>query len=143
MVVWKPRRPHSTKNIDKMEAEVGDYENVFRLGSEFLEPEEVGEGWMTERCPDMDMDFFFPGKPLGEDICHYRLVGTNGRSMGIFFRSKTGPKREPCPLSNKFDPKDVPRNISSGCFQLVFGNFQLEFGGGYRFEFSRAMAPGK
>lgn len=36
-----------------MEAEVGDYENVverlvFRLGSEFLELEEVDEEWIPE-----------------------------------------------------------------------------------------------
>lgn len=42
-----------TKDICKMEAEVGDYENVvgrvvFRLGSGFLELEEVDEEWIPE-----------------------------------------------------------------------------------------------
>lgn len=45
-----------TKDIN-MEAEVGDYGSVFRFESELLEHEEVDEGWMTEKFPDMD--FFF------------------------------------------------------------------------------------
>lgn len=42
-----------TRDIYKMEAEVGDHENVverlvFRLGSGFLELEEVDEEWIPE-----------------------------------------------------------------------------------------------
>lgn len=51
------------------------------------------------------------------------------------------PKRQPCRMNliQKLD-----RGPPLGAFQLVFGNFHMEFEGGeYRFELSRAMAPGK
>lgn len=54
----------SSSQTRKREAEVGDYENVvkhpmFRLGSEFLEIEEVDEGWMEEARFSFDMDSLF------------------------------------------------------------------------------------